>query len=416
MRKIAKLACLAGALVIAPSACGDDSSPVTPDAPPQVDAPVEPDAALGHDGVGRNAACETPGVACTWLGIPGENGFNGDGHHRLDTKVSLIQHVLFHSDGTVWFSDFNNYLIRKVLPDGSVVSVVGTTKPIFPGDGPLGGIPPEGAAGADWSLNHPTNLLENEDGSVLLDAWHNHKLLTINSETGWVTVFSGSGGGFAGDGSLAAKGALYKQPSDVTFGDDGSLYIVDQQNQRVRMIDPDGILSTIGGTGTPGFSGDGGLATEAEFYWAYGSNPNPSGGIVYKDDVLYIADTENNRIRTIDLATGMVNTLAGNGEAKYAGDGGPAADASLRAPRDLAFGPDGDLYIADTDNSVVRAINLESGEIRTVVGTGELGLDEEEALPATETTLRRPMGISFDPDGNLYVMDTLNDRVVRVKR
>lgn len=388
-----KLACFAGLLVIAPSACGGTSEP---------------------GGVGRNPACEEPGVACTWMGLPGENGFNGDGHHRLDTKLSQTQDLLFHSDGTVWFSDFNNFLIRKVLPDDTVVSVVGTTNPIFPGDGPLGGAGPQGAAGETWSLNHPTNLLEQEDGNVLLVAWHNHKLLNIDSETGWVTIVAGSGGGFAGDGSDASRGALFKQPVDAVFGDDGSIYIVDQQNQRIRKIDPDGVLTTIAGIGTPGFSGDGGPALEAEFHWAFGSNPNPSGGITYKDDVLYISDTENNRIRTIDLETGIIDTLAGNGKPTYAGDGGPAIEASLRAPRDLAFGPDGDLYIADTDNSVVRAIDLETNEIRTVVGTGELGLDPVEALPATETALRRPMGLAFGPEGNLFVMDTLNDRVVRV--
>ncbi len=366
------------------------------------------------EGVGRLSACDGPGVACTWAGLKGENGFNGDGHHRLDTKLSQVQDLLFLDDGTAWLTDFNNFLIRRVLPDETVESVVGSTAPIFPGDGPLAGIPPGGAAGSEWQLNHPTNLLLDEDGTVLVVAWHNHKLLEIDPDTGWVTVLSGSGAGFAGDGYPAVQGALFKQPNDAVLGGDGSIYIVDQQNQRIRRIDPDGILSTIAGTGTAGFSGDGGPALEAEFWWEYGSNPNPSGGITMAGDVLYVADTANNRIRTVDLATGLVDTLAGNGEAAYAGDGGPARDASLRGPRDLEIGPDGDLYIADTDNGVVRAVDLESGTIRTVVGTGELGLDDVEALPATETMLRRPMGVAFGPDGHLYVMDTLNDRIVRV--
>lgn len=385
----------AGLLAIALGACGGSNLP---------------------EGVGRTAACEEPGVACTWLGIKGENGFNGDHRHRLRTKLSQVQDLLFLPDGTAWFSDFNNFLVRKVQPDDTVVSVVGTTEPIFPGDGPLGGAGPDGAPGDVWSLNHPTNLLETEDGDVLLVAWHNHKLLNIESDTGWVTIISGSGAGFAGDGGPAAEGALFKQPNDAVLADDGSLYIVDQQNQRIRKIDPDGILSTIAGTGDPGFSGDGGPAIEAEFYWAYGSNPNPSGGITFRDGVLYVSDTENHRIRTIDLETGIVDTLAGDGEPTYAGDGGPAVEASLREPRDLEFGPDGDLYVADTDNGAVRAIDLDSGQIRTVAGTGTLGLDEEEALPATETRLRRPMGVAFGPEGHLYVMDTLNDRIVRVAR
>ena len=391
-RLLAGAAC---ALAIAASACSDPAGP---------------------DGVGRTEACDDTGVACTYLGLKGETGFNGDGMHRLDTKLSQVQDMLFMPDGTVWFTDFNNFLVRKILPDDTVVSVVGTTAPIFPGDGPLGGFGPDGAAGEDWSLNHPTNLFEAADGNVLLVAWHNHKLLTIDRETGWVRVVCGSGAGFAGDGSPAAQGALFKQPNDAVLADVGSIYIVDQHNQRIRRIDPDGVLDTVAGTGVAGFSGDGGQALDAEFYWDFGSNPNPSGGIAIDGDMIYVSDTVNNRIRTIDLTTGIVETLAGNGDAAYSGDGGAAVDASLRAPRDLEIGPDGDLYIADTDNSAVRAVDLDSGEIRTVIGTGELGLDDAEALPATETMLRRPMGISFGPDGNLFVMDTLNDRVVRVKR
>lgn len=365
-------------------------------------------------GVGRTPECENAGVACTWLGLKGETGFNGDGQHRLDTKLSQVQDVLFLPDGTAWFTDFNNFLIRRVLSDDTVESMVGTTDPIFPGDGPLGGAPPDGAAGSEWSLNHPTNLLEDDDGSILVVAWHNHKILRVNPEDGWVQIVSGSGAGYAGDGSDAAQGALYKQPNDAALHADGSLYIVDQQNQRIRKIDNDGVLSSVAGTGDPGFSGDGGAALDAEFWWEYGSNPNPSGGIAIEGDVLYVSDTENHRIRTVDLATGLVDTIAGTGEPGFSGDDGPARDAQLYSPRDLELGPDGDLYVADTDNGAVRAIDLDSGDIRTVVGTGELGLDDEEALRATETRLRRPMGVSFDADGFLYVMDTLNDRVVRV--
>lgn len=395
-------AALAGFFVVVGMGCADTGETPEPEPLPE--------------GVGRTPACETSGVACTWLGLKGENGFNGDGNHRLDTKLSQVQDLLFMPDGTAWFTDFNNFLIRKVNPDDTIESVVGTTNPIFPGDGPLGGVGPDGAPGEEWSLNHPTNLVLQPDGNVLVVGWHNHKLLEVDAETGWVTIVSGSGAGFAGDGTAAASGALYKQPNDAVLGADGSIYILDQQNQRIRKIDPDGQLSTIGGTGEAGFGGDGGPALEALFSWEFGSNPNPSGGIAYRDDVLYISDTENHRIRTLDLDTNIVETIAGNGTPGFSGDDGPALDASLFSPRDLEFGPEGDLYVADTDNGAVRAIDLEAGTIRTVVGTGELGLSDEEALPATEMLLRRPMGLSFDDEGNLYVMDTLNDRIVRVRR
>src|SRR5690606_4473940 len=113
----------------------------------------------------------------------------------------------------------------------------------------------------------------------------------------------------------------------------------------------------------------------AQFSWARGSNPNPSGGIVYHEGMLYVSDTKANVIRVIDLATGIIEGFAGTGEPGSAGDDGPAIDAQLRAPRDLEIGPDGDLYFADTDNSKIRAIDLETGVIRTVVGTGEFGIE-----------------------------------------
>jgi sugar lactone lactonase YvrE len=367
--------------------------------------------------VDLDAACRDleAGHACTWVGTPHlAEGYNGDGLHRLETTVAQPMDMLFMPDGTVWFTDFNNFLIRRILADDTIESMVGKKDPVFPGDGPIDGIPPTGAAGSDWLLNHPTNLLLQPDGMLLVVGWHNHKLLSVNPDDGYVNVVCGKGAGFSGDGMMAATSALFKQPNDATYDEDGNLYLVDQQNWRVRMISPDGIINTIAGTGMSGYSGDGGPALMAQFSWAAGSNPNPSGGIVYHEGKLYVSDTEADVIRVIDLATGMIDAFAGTGEAGSAGDDGPAVDAQLNAPRDLEIGPDGDLYFADTDNSKIRAVDLETGVIRTVVGTGELGIEDEEGLPATEIKLRRPFGIAFDPDGNLYVMDTLNSRIVKV--
>ncbi|MEZ4451441.1 MAG: hypothetical protein R3B09_18370 [Nannocystaceae bacterium] len=363
-----------------------------------------------------DAACRDlkPGHACTWLGIKGEEGFNGDGHHRAETIVNQPQDLLFLPDGTAWFTDFNNFLIRRVNADDTIQTMVGSTDPIFPGDGPWGGITPGGADGSEWLLNHPTNLLLQPDGNLLVVAWHNHKLLTVNTKDGYVSVVCGRGAGFAGDGMPAASAALFKQVNDATYDEAGNIYLVDQQNLRIRKIDADGIITTIAGDGTPGYSGDGGPALMAQFSWARGSNPNPSGGIVYLEDKLYISDTESNAIRVMDLTTGMIDAFVGTGEQGDAGDDGPAIDAKLNAPRDLEIGPDGDLYFADTNNAKVRAVDLETGILRTVVGTGELGVDDEEGLLATETRLRRPFGIAFDPDGDLYVMDSLNSRIVKV--
>lgn len=360
-------------------------------------------------------AGQASGTACTWLGVKGEQGFDGDGHPRFQTQVNQVQDLVFLPDGSAWFTDFNNYLVRKVLPDGTVQSVVGWTDPVFPGDGPNQKPDPAGTPGNLWQLNHPTGLFLTSDGLVNVVAWHNHKFLKVDPKTGMVKIVCGAGVGYAGDGGPIAK-ALFKQPVAATVDEAGNIYLVDQQNWRVRKIGVDGNIATIAGKGMLGSSGDTGPALEAMFSWQAGSNPNPSGGIVYHKGKLYISDTEASRVRVMDLATGTIDAFAGTGTKGFGGDGGPAKDAKVAEPRDLEIGPDGDLYFADTDNGAVRAVNLTTNVIRTVVGTGVLGMEDGEQIPATKFKLRRPFGVSFDAAGNLYVMDSLNSRIVKVAK
>ncbi|MCA9638537.1 MAG: hypothetical protein KC420_21055, partial [Myxococcales bacterium] len=253
-----------------------------------------------------------PGHTCTWLGLK-EEGFNGDGHHRLETRVSQPQDLLFLPDGTAWFTDFNNFLIRRVLADDTIETMVGSTDPIFPGDGPFDGIRPGGAPGDEWLLNHPTNLVLRPDGHLLVVAWHNHKLLQVDPASGFVTVVCGGGAGFAGDGQLAASSALFFQ----FYGAHRDLHSFPSDALPLSLLPRhsrcDGIIMTIAGTGTAGHSGDGGPAIDAEFSWAVGSNPNPSGGIVHHQGKLYVADTENHAIRAVDLVREQVRTIAGTG-------------------------------------------------------------------------------------------------------
>lgn len=373
-------------------------------------------AVIALSSVGCSDPCEESGTACTWLGKPGAVGFSEDGTHRLDVTLYWPMDMLFASDGTPWFIDWNNHLVRRLDKNGDVETVVGWIDPVFPGDGAPGESDPDGAVGTDVQLNHPTDMVEKADGTILLMAWHNHKLRSIDPKTGRVKIVGGAGAGFAGDGTTVDK-ALFKQPQSLELDPDGNAYILDQQNFRIRRVAPDGVLSTIAGNGKSGFGGDGGPATEAMFAFEAGSNPEPTGGLAFGGGKLYVSDSLNNRIRAIDLTTGIITTIAGNGEAGDGGDGGPALEAKLNHPRDLEFGPEGDLYVADTDNSRIRAIHLSSGIIRTVVGTGELGLDaEDRARPATQTKLKRPFGIAFDADGHLYISDTINSRILRVAK
>jgi sugar lactone lactonase YvrE len=145
-------------------------------------------------------------------------------------------------------------------------------------------------------------------------------------------------------------------------------------------------------------------------------NPEPGGSItVDAEGRVYLADTYNNRIRRIDFTAGTVTTIAGNGTAGYGGDGGPATAAMLNLPRDLELGPDGRLYIADTDNHRIRAVDLGTGVITTIAGNGQAGFSGDGG-PATEASFARPFGVAFDRQGQMYVADTFNNRIRKVVR
>ncbi len=375
---------------------------------------------LGSD---KPAPCEeASGNACTWAGMSGVFGFNGDGKHRLETELYWTMDIRFAANGTVWLIDWNNHLVRRIDSD-IVTTVVGWVDPIFPGDGLSGPSErmPAGVIGTDVKLNHPTDLTETDDGKILVMAWHNHKLREIDPSNNHVRIVAGGGGGFAGDGMVVTDVAplgLFRQPKGLERTANGDLYILDQQNFRIRKIEKaTGMMSTVAGVGMQGGDGDGGPALAAKLNFEAGSNPEPSGCLAIKDNKLYIADTLSNRIRVVDLESGMIDAFAGTGTEGFSGDGGAALSAQLAHPRDLEIGPEGDLYVADTDNNRIRAITLTgTPTIRTVAGSGVLGLDEVDGLAATETKLARPVGIEFAPAGDLDISDTLNSRIVKVTK
>jgi sugar lactone lactonase YvrE len=181
------------------------------------------------------------------------------------------------------------------------------------------------------------------------------------------------------------------------------------------------MVSTVVGTrvcdlSPGGFEGDGGSPTLAKINQPTGPNPNPPGGGLALDAQgrLYISDTLNNRIRRVDFVADVITTVVGNGTAAFAGDGGDPLQASLNTPLDICFGPDGRLYIADAYNNAVRAVDFTANVITTVAGTGVRGFSGDGGA-ANAARLALPYGIGFDADGHLYIADTYNHRIRRVK-
>jgi sugar lactone lactonase YvrE len=360
-------------------------------------------------------ACQEPGIICTVAGT-GEPAFNGDGLPARQTSLYWPMDIEISPSGEPFILDWQNHRVRRVRADGTIETVIGTA---FVGDGPPGQTDrtSEGAPGTTVELNHPTDVIFLPDGTLVLAAWHNHKIRRWDPHSGRVHVICGSDPGRTGDDGLASRAKL-SQPKAVALGPDGTLFIADSRNQRIRSMsraEPDALITTVAGSGLVGDGGDGGPPRQAEFYMQQvNENPEPGGGLTADaQGRLYLADTFNHRIRRIDLAEGSVETIAGVGEAGFSGDGGPATAAALNHPRDLEFGPDGRLFIADTDNHRIRAIDLSTGVIETVVGSGTKGF-KGDGGPATAAALDRPFGIGFGPEGALYIADTRNSRIRKV--
>jgi DNA-binding beta-propeller fold protein YncE len=200
-----------------------------------------------------------------------------------------------------------------------------------------------------------------------------------------------------GDGGPATQ-ALLHFPTAVAVDGDGNLYIADTMNHRVRRVDArTGIITTVAGTGQARCSGDGGPAHQAALN-------EPAALAVDAGGQLYIADQSNNRVRAVDLKTGLIRTVAGTGTAAYDGDNKPATESTLAGPSGLALGPDG-LYIADTFNGRIRCVNLLTGLITTLVGDGGSYRYQAPDEPASPS-LSRPSGIAVDYEGNLFLTDS----------
>jgi DNA-binding beta-propeller fold protein YncE len=364
------------------------------------------------DNLGEPYDCTNePGVICTWAGV-GRAEFDGDGNPLLDSAFYWPVDITFASSGT-YILDWNNHRVRRVTPEGTLETVIGTD---FVGDGPydLSDLSPPGTPGTNVTLNHPTQLAELPDGNMLLVSWHNHKIRHYDPKTGLVYISCGGPPGYAGDGG-PARPARLDQPQALSQTVDGGMYILDQRNQVIRKIDAAGMIWTVAGTPKmPGFSGDGGDPMLAQFNFPTGSNPQPNGTLaVDEDGKLYVADTKNHRIRVIDFEANIIDTLAGTGEAGFSGDGGPAREAQINTPRKLTMGPDGRLYFGDELNHRIRAIDLETGVITTVAGNGETGFSGD-GVPPTQASLDRPVGVTFSPAGDMYILDTNNNRIRRV--
>ena len=426
---------------------------------PAVEARLDTPHGVVRDGTGnlyiadynnhRIRKVDSSGTITTIAGT-GKPGFGGDGGPATEAGLYRPTGIAIDAAGNLYISDFHNHRIRKVDFSGTITTVAGTGERGFGGDGGPAtqallnyprdvavdgagnlyiadqgnnrirkvdfsgeiitvvgtgerGFGGDGGPATQALLNFPHDVAVDGAGNLYIADWTNNRIRKVDS-SGVITTIAGTGErGFSGDGGLAVQAQL-RRPTGVATDSAGNLYIADEDNERVRKVDSAGVISTIAGSGERGSGGDGGPATEAQLNGPVGVAADSAGN-------LYIADRLNHRIRKVDSA-GTITKFAGGGEITFSGDGGPADKAQLRIPIGVAADTAGNLYIADTGAHRIRKVDS-SGGITTIAGTGERGFSGDGG-PATEAQLDGPVGVAADTAGNLYIADWNNDRIRKV--
>jgi hypothetical protein len=320
----------------------------------------------------------------------GSAGYSGDGATATSAQLNGPFGIAVDNTGNVYIADRNNNRIRKINAAGIITTIAGTGTAGYSGDG--------GPATAA-QLNALCGIAVDAAGNIYIADKGNSRIRKINS-AGIITTIAGNGSaGYSGDGGLAIS-AQINNPRGVAVDTAGNIYIADAANHAARKIDAGGVITTIAGTGTAGFSGDGGPAIFAQLYGPYSVTIDISGNI-------FIADVDNERIRKISPA-GIISTVAGNGTAAYSGDGGPATAAALYEPINIATDSFGNLYIADAWNARIRKISS-TGTITTIAGNGTPGYGGDGG-PAIAAQINNPYGITIKANA-LYISENANHRV-----
>jgi sugar lactone lactonase YvrE len=332
------------------------------------------------------------GIITTIAGT-GENQTAGDGDLAVAASLSYPRHIRFDSAGNIYVDGAGG--VRKIDAATRKISTVvggGTTVAV---DGDLA------ARISIWAssvtLDSSGNIYVGEDRSA------GNRILKADVRTGRVTTFAGGQTQYGGDGGRATPAGI-ETPIDMAFGPDGSMYFVERVHNRIRKIEFGGIISTFAGTGQAGFSGDNGPATVAQLR-------DPQGVAVDADGNVLIADCLNHRIRKVDVATGIITTVAGIGQGWYSGDGESATNAGLNSPTTISVDGAGNLLIGDTNNLRIRRVNARSRTITTIAGNGEEKFFGD-GQPAYAAAFGLSFYVAFDRSGNLFVYD--RNRIRRI--
>jgi hypothetical protein len=387
------------------SALGDDGPATEAKLNKPIGVFVEPSGDLYIADSDHHRIRKVDGASQTITTVAGDGvaGYGGDGGPAVDAYIQNPTSVWVDENHNILIADTENHRLRKVSgPSEDIYTVAGNGVADYGGD--------DGPA-IDASLKKPHGVCVYESPAptyLYISDPSNYQIRKVDLKEGFLTKAAGTiWSGYNGDNILATWARL-NYPFGAHLDDSGNLYIADTYNHRIRKVNgKTGIITTVAGTGSKGFSGDGGSATSARLRYPFSVYVDSAGNI-------YIADTYNYRIRKVDGQSQIITTVAGDGHHRFKGDGGPATSASIDKAYDVAVDKDGNIFIADSVNDVIRKVDAATGIIDTVAGQGKRTGYWGDGGLATNARLNSPTGVSVDSSGNLYISDSNNDVVRKV--
>ncbi len=330
----------------------------------------------------------------------GSAGYSGDGGPANKAALNNPFDVAFDTDGNLYLSDTFNHCIRRVDARTNIITTVaGDGKKGFSGDG---------GPAAKAQLNEPYGIVVDKQGNLYFADRLNRRVRRVDGKTGVITTLVGDGSKtFSGDGGPAASAGLVEPNGVALDPQKQTLYVADVADNRVRAVDLEsGKIATFAGNGKGRHDGDGGPALKASIHGARAVEVAPDGSIL-------ILERSGNTLRSVDAKNGNIRTIEGDGKKGYTGDGGNALSATFNGPKELAIDRAGNVFVVDTENHAIRRIDARTKTVSTLAGNGQRG-GAGDGGPATKAQLARPHGVAVGPDGAVYIGDTENHRIRKV--